>query len=116
MDEEELSQVDNDAVAEALEGAANVLRTIGWCQGVGRKRMLGVIVGYCAIGALGKAVGVDGNDNYDIAIAAETAVMRYLRHDRFITLPPWNDEPGRTSEEVIETMLGTAKALRNGEL
>jgi hypothetical protein len=113
MDEEELSQVDNDTVAEALEGAANVLRTIGWCQGVGSKRILGVTVGYCALGALGKTLG---NDTYNVAIAAETAMMRYLRDDHFGTLPPWNDEPGRTSEEVIETMLGTAKALRNGEL
>lgn len=111
-------------VASAIDGAVDVLRFEGWVQGafVGRD-WEGKRLGYCAMGALAKAIG--GEELLDEIVETGTGTSSRLYWDALIRvtgtidgdrctcLSEWNDKPGRTKEEVIDLMEETSKYLRN---
>ncbi len=78
--------------------AADILREHGWCQGTIRDRQ----GRRCAVGAIlmadlmvGAAFALPRSPYADLA-------MRKMLPDQGVST--WNDEPGRTVEEVIEAM------------
>jgi hypothetical protein len=87
-------------IAEVIENAAEYLKEYGWRQlkaGVhGESR--------CLVGALSSAAGT-----YALHMDARKAVESHL----WLAAAVWNDMPGRTKEEVIDALIGTAKDLRN---
>jgi hypothetical protein len=113
--------------AEVLEKAADLLETIGWVQG--DEIVYGssdpdagpVITGMCARGACRIAAGA--KNFYDTWTSAEQyEAFRDARRaleaglgGEWRCIPVWNDEPGRTAEEVIDKMKQVAKDLRNEE-
>ncbi len=88
--------------AEVLDRAADYIEQHGWCQGEFSKN--GAV---CVSGAISRVLGVEfyraDNRVYD----AKNAFARHLKSDD----PPcvWNDEDGRTQEEVIATLREAAK-------
>lgn len=48
----------------------------------------------------------------DIFHQAREAVADYLGFDNTEQLPVWNDEDGRTKQEVLDALRGTAKKVR----
>jgi hypothetical protein len=119
--------------ADILEAAADLLETNGWIQG--EFEFNGK---FCAVGAIRQVSGLyqsavalqelgrtnmynrDSTD-YDICTstssAAESALSDSLGSQAvdggLVYVPSWNDEPGRTADEVIDLMKHTAKDLRN---
>lgn len=113
----------NNRVAEVLENCARAWRdgAIGWTQlamardGSGEK--IGImhpdrgvldptIVEVCSAGAVARQT----EKMDDLFYAAKHALERLTR----VSILTWNDEPGRTVEEVIDLFEETAKDLRNG--
>ena len=110
--------------AEALERAADLIETVGHCKdGYEIMDDNGVIIGYCALGALNAAVtsfthltGTIGVRNYDLeAIFAAQAALREAlintQGARYIA--DWNDATERTASDVVDMLKHTAKDLRN---
>jgi hypothetical protein len=99
-------------VAAVLERAADVIVERGWCQGVFH---CGSSV--CAVGAI--SVVVNGDPIPVDRMPATDAFDLWLHDHR--DLPPygedglisdWNDEPGRTADEVITALRECAAAER----
>jgi hypothetical protein len=113
---------DIEAVADVLEGAAEVLETEGWGQGKYVQQsdpVDGYRLVYCATGALRKAAKYDGNTNFPL-MRAYSELRKGLpvalsNHGTMRPIPveTWNDQPERTASEVIDLMKHTAKDLRN---
>lgn len=114
-----------EEIAGALDGAVDVLRFEGWVQGAFRAPVSlenEQILGYCALGALAKAVGgqelldkiISGDLADDLRVYRDTVSILGLAVENCSTVDQWNDAPGRTKEEVIETMEKLSKDLRNG--
>lgn len=91
------------AVADVLLRAADVLETDGWCQltGVDSKGRR------CIVSALGLASG-EGAGSGQLWAQANLAVLRQLGND--LLLSAWNDERGRTADEVTALLRATAEA------
>ena len=96
-------------VAADLRAAAEVLERGGWTQGRYYRPETGC---RCAIGAI---VAVLGGHDTEFTIpdeaqprwrAVEGALEAHLNH--FIDI--WNDEPGRTADEVIAALRAAADA------
>ena len=112
-----------EEIAGALDGAVDILRFEGWVQGAFRAPVSlenEQILGYCALGALAKVVGgqelldkiISGDLANDLRVYRDTVSILGLAVDSAVD--QWNDAPGRTKEEVIETMEKLSKDLRNG--
>jgi ATP:corrinoid adenosyltransferase len=87
-------------VAQKLREAADLLATDGWVQGVpeddqGR---------HCAAGAIEAVTGDGTGKNFAVSGTAMVAVADHLG----IRITDWNDQPGRTAEEVIAVLRETA--------
>ena len=84
-----------------------------------RQRQLGYNGTYCTVGAMAHVATGDAQlFRTDLVQAAALAVMKHLRWVARTPVPTghvasWNDEPGRTVEQVIEALKATAKDLRN---
>lgn len=115
----------NTQIAEVLEAAADLFESekLGWIQGVETKvDSFGLrVTAACAIGAISQA-RVNGIRirwaNEALYRAALLAVTNYLneRPGRLageMSIPGWNDMPGRTVGEVIDLFKTVAKDLRN---
>ncbi len=93
-----------------LLDAAEYIRTWGWYQG-------GLFLGHkaCLLGAIYASAGYADlararTPNISHAIEKERkAVERYLDRGNIAS---WNDEPGRTKEEVIAALEGAAHVYR----
>jgi hypothetical protein len=105
-------------IADLIERGAIVLKDKGWCQGdlwkggVDLQPYSGGAV--CAIGALIVGAGggaPDGEEHLGVTIAYRT-VEEHLELAPGITLLDWNDQPGRTLDEVVTAFLDTARELR----
>lgn len=90
--------------AAIIEAGVEAIEKHGWVQQwAGNER-----VGFCAIGSLdGRRYGV-----LNMACKALDRVARERQGFPFGVID-YNDEPGRTKEEVIDLMKHAAKNLRN---
>lgn len=92
------------ALQAVLLGAADVLERDGWCQGEGidddGRR--------CIVSALGAASGT-GFEGGRLWTESNLAVRRQLNNDELLST--WNDEPGRTIDEVTALLRATAEAV-----
>lgn len=89
--------------SEFLRRAADVLEEDGWCQGRGTDGQ----GRHCAVGAM-CSVAVDHGQ-------ATSVHLLPLRARLEGPLSDWNDEPGRTKEEVLALFRNTADELEVGE-
>lgn len=104
---------------ELFDKAVEVLEQRGWCQG----KLEATDGRVCAVGALRAAAWGDpysrtfpGEEKVDVepverALDAVNAVLSGPRARSMIV--SFNDEPGRTAEEVIDLFRRVAKDLRN---
>lgn len=93
--------------AETLRDAARWLMEHEWVQGsafIPHRAAQREITGGCAMGAIFLVTTVD--DAYD-RHAADDAIWAVCAVIGDV-LPAWNDEPGRTKDEVIEALLRAA--------
>lgn len=114
-----------EEIAEVLEQAADVVRTVGWCQYKDvQTNNNNIPVGYCAIGAIENIVPSyqEGGSVNGLYLAAVDALNTHITGKQRATLSygfgvvRWNDTEGRKADEVIDAMLHTAKELRNNEV
>ena len=95
------------SVSQILNEAADLIERTGWCQGHYALTSDGKSVGakdvgaacFCCIGAI-KAVSPTFKDSRD---AADVMVAKVGM------IHVWNDQPGRTAEEVLESLRDAAK-------
>ena len=91
-----------DPVARVLWDAARYIREHGWCQNA-----LDTADGrVCLQGAI---MAVDKSPRHEGFLPANNAVCLYLRTS--LTWE-WNDDPARTSSEVISALEGCARELQ----
>lgn len=89
---------------EVLIQAKNLIKNEGWCQGSFAKSADGGKVAsrdllaksYCAVGALNAWGGLNREDNL-IRSDARAFLERLVG-----VITTWNDQPGRTKEEVLQ--------------
>jgi hypothetical protein len=110
------SEYDHAAI---LEKAAEVLETEGWSQGRYVTHADGNLFDspsftYCAVGAIRRAVS--GNTYLQMSqdlLWAATHTSNLLSSKLRQPITAWNDQSGRTADEVIDLMKETAKDIRN---
>lgn len=94
------------SAADVLERAAELLERDGWCQ-----RQLHHCDGSrCVRGAIIDAALEVGEGS----LPPSEWLRRHLGAKR--SLPEWNDDPGRTADEVIAKLREAAKVARGGGL
>lgn len=111
-------------VAAALRRAADLIEEHGWTQGdYFRTRDGEPFEGLdewefgcsmCALGALRVADARDDEDRFEEAVAALTRGLEATPGIELFEgaeIACWNDEPGRTAEEVVAQMRATADRL-----
>lgn len=93
---------------DILYRAAEVLGEAGWCQGQARNRE----GQFCAIGAIREAaveiVGTRDSWSETLAIGRMSERVRKEVGSPLYSIPRWNDEEGRSAEDVILAMKRTA--------
>jgi hypothetical protein len=115
--------VPRERIAEILEGAAERLDLCSWGQGnarQGMRQICGEDSIYFSIVGKSDVTDVAG---FTILQAGETILVHkeymatsdYLRYEYLNGQPvwKWNDEPGRTKDEVIDLFRNAAKDIRN---
>lgn len=107
--------------ADVLEAAANLLESKGWGQG----EFMNAIdpddaTKFCAVGAIRTVTGYSlaGRRDEDYAVYRKRYACSLQANvalgDKVGTdVVHWNDQPGRTAEEVIDALKQTAKDIRN---
>ena len=95
------------AVANVLNGAADLIERDGWCQG----RYLGPNGEHCVTDALLQAAGTQPGDSgapgaLVLYSDASLRLVAVVRDDR---LSVWNDEFGRTQAEVVAALRAAAE-------
>lgn len=110
------------SAGKVLADAAYLLETRGWTQHVfGRDKAGYEVAEYalseaaclCAIGAIAVAVGRMPDVTWDGTVAEEATDL-LAKHIGTRWIPGWNDEPGRTREEVIGAFRGAAAKAVEG--
>lgn len=86
--------------ADVLRRAADLLEEFGWCQGDYGSKEAGA---FCAVGACRQASS-DLNFRRD-----EYGLMWPESALELDNVPPWNDDPARTKEEVIARLREAAE-------
>src|SRR5690348_8778296 len=89
-----------------LHTAANILEDRGWIQGVLRAGPNGP---YCTVGAMFEAREelFDDCDRFNVGVSALSALADDVAKD----VSHWNDEKGRTKEQVVSQIRATANRL-----
>lgn len=106
----------NTQAADAVEAGAFVIRGGFWCKGYYAKDADKDLVewdaqsacSWCGVGSL--YAQFDGTNS--VAIRRAEQALSDAVGDHF---PAWQDEPGRTAEEVADAMEAAAAALRGRE-
>jgi hypothetical protein len=102
----ERERVEEKTVTEAdvLHRAADLLEEFGWCQGRMGSKQEGM---FCISGAVNEAVRELG---YNYTRLPSDPL--YVSGTRFFggNGPRWNDEAGRTKEEVVSALRSAAEA------
>ncbi len=100
-----MSNVTKRGVAQILRSAANKIAKGGLAKGTFKDGQ-----SYCALGALGF-----GWANYVPSASPQCKARDVLARNIGVTaIPPWNDKPERTANEVVGYMRRTARALEHG--
>lgn len=101
-----------DEAADVLERAADLLESgPGWCQ----RTYLDSDGRMCMLGAVRRAAGwwtvIEPDRSRDAYVRAEHA---HNILDAFLGMPVaiWNDQHGRTADEVVDKLKHAAKSLR----
>lgn len=91
-------------VAADLRAAAEVLRRDGWTKGT----FTDACGSHCVAGALSVVVGTGIADRWrdGIELLCQTVGVKPWPTNAY----HWNDEPGRTADEVIAALLAAADA------
>lgn len=122
-----------DGVAENLEKAADYLRMNGHIKGrlLGNNPTVGELPPACAIGAIRESatdvqLGLSATAGPAAMLLAQTVMKRITGVVTLMSMLDtvqcqgkvawWNDQAHITGEDVVEAMLETAKAIRNGEV
>lgn len=97
---------------QVLRGTRGVLERSGWCQG----RFTGPDGTHCLIGAISTAAGSDleisAIDDVHEELRREIRSTGYGADHQFeIAISKWNDEPGRTVEEVYGLLDRTVERI-----
>jgi hypothetical protein len=98
---------DNATIVKILDRAADYVDQ-GWCQHDGEREINGQLC-YCAYGAMQKA-------RLDVAFFALTepvvrAVKKHIGLSDESSIFDWNDAPGRTQQEVVDTLRAVARKV-----
>ena len=102
----------SEQVVDALLELSELMERRPWCQRVLHRLSDGAIClkGGIRLTAYGELYpGVRKAEEYRLAIAIEEALFRCLP-ELYYSLPSWNDDPGRTKQEVLDLIQDTAKA------
>jgi hypothetical protein len=87
------------ATRELLNRAKNLIENVGWYQGYfSRLDTSGQVCGYCIMGALRQARNEELFGEYS---AAYHYIMDKLGVETRVEIFQYNDDPGRTKEEVL---------------
>lgn len=85
-----------------LLGAAQVLRDRGWTQRFAVHPLSNAV---CAAQAIRMAVG-----SSESGFPYHLAIGKFVGFTGCPTVPGWNDQPGRTAEQVIAALEGAARS------
>lgn len=103
-------------LADVYEKAAEYLEEYGWSQGKDQFITYGEEGGpRCIMGAIQSAGGYGQLRELAAEFFAEVLELDYpINEYASPAVRPirWNDEPGRTKDEVVNTLLGLANKLR----
>lgn len=115
-----MNQPSREEIAQALDDAADLILIHGWKSGPPEKGDPTL----CVQAAIAKATGGTywglpdlcpiGKAAHD-ALVANGAYRLFgdeIHRDNLGTVYIWNDEPGRTEDEVFDLLRNTSKALR----
>jgi hypothetical protein len=107
----------SDQVADVLDDAADWLETHEWLQGRlsdPEGARVGLTTAACALGSLHLAwcSWSQGSGNPAICSAAYDAFIEVIDADTAGDITDWNDEPGRTKQQVLDTFRAAAKQER----
>lgn len=99
----------SEEIADVIDSAADVLDEVGWIQ-----YHLVSPDGLCIVGGLCHAT------NVALALDVPEPVMEAVERELFVhrgetwwaDLPGWNDDPGRTADEVKDLLRAAAKRQR----
>lgn len=98
--------------ANRLRSAVAILDIKGWCQG----KTFDNLGRCCAVGAIywteGHEMDVNGRDRLDAHLLVNSHLVNVL-HCRSDGVDAWNDEPGRTKDEVCYELFATAKWIED---
>jgi hypothetical protein len=97
----------SDQVADVLDDAADLLERDGWIQG--HETGPG---GVCAMTAIAAASVDHIMVGRSIAAATEDALMGAVPGWENASVPAWNDDPGRTKQQVLDAFRAAAKQER----
>jgi hypothetical protein len=86
-------------VAQKLRAAADLLATGGWVQCVTYS-----LDRHCMVGAIAATPDTQDDQLYPVAVKAVSEHLGIAGHH----LARWNDQPGRTAEQVIAALRETA--------
>jgi hypothetical protein len=92
----------SDQVADVLDDAADLLERNGWAPGIGDG-------GHCALGALYHVAGPSHRRENQLAVDALVAALGL---ERGYAVAVWNDDPGRTKQQVLDAFRAAAKQER----
>lgn len=105
-------------IKDTLLEAADILETMGWTQGSYARDVWGnprqvfddTAVQFCALGALSCATRFMNVDE-SIDVLTKYLYKKLSWNDSEISISKWNDQLGRTREDVISTMRDCAATL-----
>ncbi len=103
---------DPEMTARTLERAARLIDELGWCQGEQTEPDGGI----CAATALMRAAQIEASEYGDVLDIYELSRMALGFSTGDVTvglfcLASWNDQPGRTRQEVVDRLRGAAREL-----
>lgn len=87
------------AVADVLNGAADLIERDGWCQGTPQ-----------GDGPVCAGVAICRSSN-GVRLQTE-AITRLTRHTGWSSVIGWNDSPGRTKTEVVAALRTVAREAK----
>lgn len=102
-----------------LRTAVDLIKNVGWTQGTYRRYSYAdgheKVVSYCAIGALDEALNKTGGYKEDRFVAAREFLSQAVKGQTTrVGVVSWNDETGRTKEQVLaafEKAVAAAEAV-----
>lgn len=96
--------------AQILRKAAALIDKVGWHQGSYENYGTGQL---CALGAINTTAAGRPSKDYSVELNHELA-MKAMKRVIGRRIPDWNDEVGRSREEVTAAMRRTARLLEHG--